>query len=816
MVGIVIVSHSRELARDVRDMALQMCGDQDVVVSLAGGMDDGTFGTSFEKIEHALQAADTDEGVVVLMDLGSAVMTAQMVLEMLAPEKRARVRLCNAPLVEGALAAAANAAAGGTIDEVQRAAERALIDTPKIQLPVNDSSKAMHPPTAIEKKGASPASLDLVVTQPDGLHARPAMRIVQAAAAYQSHITIQNLTQKRPPVDAKMPMQVAFGGTARQGETIRLTAAGIDADEALASLRGLVEKDFQASEIVPPNNETLAETAAGLTEAPLKKCSGRLKGIGASEGWAVGPAFIYASNRSLDRSSAAQGQEMPEKEVERLKNAIGQAKEALTRIQAKIEAALDRETGWIFAFQRMILEDTLFVESMERSVLEHQRTAEDAVRDGFAVWKAKAAGLDEIMQVRAGDLQDVENRLLAILGGGREPADMGLSRPAIIVAADLSPSDVAQLDRRCVLGMATVAGGTTSHTAILARTWGIPAVMGLDETILSLDPQTRLALDGTHGILEVDPPQKIISTYLARADQQKKFLVQARAQAHGPAVTRDGKHTTVLANVGDLDSAHEALDLGADGIGLLRTEFLYLNRTVAPTENEQFRVYRNIADIMGNKPVIVRTLDAGADKPMPFLNMGSQPNPSLGMRAIRFCLRRPEIFQPQLRAILRAAVAGNIKIMFPMISSLAEVAKAKDALAEAADALRSHGIEHAGQIEVGIMIETPAAALCVDKLAAAIDFMSIGSNDLTQYTLACDRGSPDMRDVFDTWHPAVLQLIQHVIERGHSAGKSVGLCGTFAGQEKALPLLLRWGLDTFSVAPGRVPTLKQRIRGMRI
>jgi phosphoenolpyruvate-protein phosphotransferase len=336
--------------------------------------------------------------------------------------------------------------------------------------------------------------------------------------------------------------------------------------------------------------------------------------------------------------------------------------------------------------------------------------------------------------------------------------------------------------------------------------------MGLGDAILAVPEKTQLALDGASGRIEVAPSEETSKVYRKRAYQFAEFQAKALAMATQPALTRDGKRVKVVANVAGPDSVREALRSGAEGIGLLRTEFLYLNRSTVPDEEEQYRAYREIVELLDQKPVVVRTLDVGGDKQLPSIDIGPELNPFLGVRAIRLCLKHSELFQPQLRAILRAAVGGNVKIMFPMVTTLEELLKAKTALSEARRTLTREGIEYAADIEVGIMIETPAAAINADILAREVDFLSIGSNDLTQYTLACDRGNPDMDYLFDTWDGAVLRLIERIIKGAHAAGIWVGLCGEFAGKREAIPFLLGLGLNEFSVAGPRLPAVKQWIR----
>ena len=814
MVGIVIVSHSHELASGVRALALQMCRGTDVVIAAAGGLEDGTIGTSFDRIEQAIKKACSEDGVLVLMDLGSAVMTAQMVVEMLYPEQQARVRLCNAPLVEGAVAAAAAAAAGQSLDAVQGIAERVLDKAPKIETEAAEAAgeKIIGPPVALPEQTGCCASVDVTVPNPVGLHARPAMQFVNTASRFHSEITLQNLTRMRAPGDAKMPMQVAFGGTARQGEQVRIEAAGTDAEAAVAALRSLVESGFGEMDAIPPPLPPADTSSPETGEIPKGPPPRRMQGIGVSDGYAVATAFVHLPNRSAGQPSPAADPAAPQEEILRLHKAITEAKSRLERLQEGVESETDENTGRIFAFQRMLLEDAEVVARMEAEIRTGPIAAERAVGRVFAAWKDRAGQQDETMRARMADLQDVENRVLRVLGGDRKEHRIAPELPSIVVAADLTPSDVAQLDRNLVLGFATAAGGAASHTAILARTWGIPAVAGLGEAVLSVAGNTRIALDGTAGVLEVDPSDETIADYRNRADRLAAFRVEVLEGADRPASTRDGKAVPVLANAGDPSSVREALRCGADGIGLLRTEFLFLNRSVLPGEEEQYRVYRNIVEMMENAPVVMRTLDAGGDKPLPGAAAGFERNPFLGVRAIRLCLKRPELFQTQLRAMLRAAAAGNVKIMFPMIATLKEVTMAKAALHKAGRSLAREGLSYASDMEVGIMIETPAAAVNADILAREVDFLSIGTNDLTQYTLACDRDNRNLGDLYDTRDPAVLRLIRRTIDSAHAAGKPVSVCGEFAGEEQAVPLLLGLGLDAFSVAPARLPAVKHWIR----
>lgn len=794
MVGIVIVAHSQALAEGVCAVAGQMSAGRRLVIAPAGGLEDGSVGTSLERILQALESVYSEDGVLLLMDLGSAVMTAQMALEMLPRERQARVRLSNAPLVEGAIAAAVAAVQGESLEGVAQAAEAAM-GVPKV-------AQEAAPPVAVNAPPAAPEeSVELTVPNPIGLHARPASLFVQTAARFAAHITVQNLSQRRPAVDAKALMQVAGLGNARQGERIRIAARGADAAAAVAALSALVLSGFGEMDAPPP-----------APPAPTTELPGRLCGIGAAPGWAVAPAFVYRpAGLTAERRAVAD----PQAEEARLERALSAARGELAGLEGQVVASAGADAGRILEFQRMMLEDESLLGDIRRRIGDERCNAEAAVAEVFSEWVERFEGLDDaLMRGRAADVRDVGSRLLAALQGHARPAPAAMPGPAIVVAEDLEPSTVAQLDRARALGLVTAAGGATSHTAILARAWGIPAVVGLGPAILAVPPGRRLAIDGEAGVVEVDPPPETVHAYRARRARHLSLEAEALEGAGAPAVTRDGRRVEVVANIASVAMAGEAVRYGAEGVGLLRTEFLYLDRATPPGEEEQLAAYRAIAAALAPRPLVVRTLDIGGDKRLPYVPMAPGANPSLGLRGLRLCLERPELFEPQLRAILRAAAEHNVRIMFSMVTGVDEVLRAKDALARARRRLAADGLPAAERLPVGIMVETPAAALLADVLAAEVDFFSIGSNDLTQYTLACDRTDERLRHQYDPLDPAVLRLIRTVIEAAHAARKRVGLCGEMAGQEQAIPLLLGLGLDEFSMAARAIPPAKRLLRAL--
>jgi len=832
LVSIVVVAHSEELAVGVVKLASQMAGEESVPIFPAGGTEDGRLGTSFDKVERALQEAlDEGDQVLILVDLGSAVMVTQMAIEALPSDAQDRVHMTNAPLTEGTIAAVVAAAGGEGIDGVRLAAEKALA-TPKVPElePVEAAEAPSHEepeaPSA-EEPEAEGKSVEMTVPNPTGLHARPAARFVRTAMRFDAQITVQNVTHGRPRANAKSMMEVANTGTARQGERIRVTAEGDEAEKALEALRALVEDGFGEMEGEEQAAAESVETEAPEAERaemppetrqpapePASKEAGGLQGIPASEGFAVGPAFVYRPP-ALEVESRTVSD--PSEEVVRLQRALEEAREQLTDLQADI-AERDEEVAEIFEFQRMMLEDPTLVDGMEEEIREASSNAEAAAEMVTEEWERRLeSGEDTLMRLRAADVRDAGNRVLRILLGMSEEQTLrSLPEPVVVVADELTPSDTAQMDREMVQALCMAGGGATSHVAILARMWSIPAVVGLGEEVLAIADGTPLAVDGHEGRVEVDPPEDVIREYEEQRKARAARLERAMAEREAAAVTRDGHRVEVVANVGDVASAREALEFGAEGVGLLRTEFLYLDRATVPDEEEQYGAYRAIADVMEQRPLIIRTLDVGGDKPLPYLDLEAEMNPFLGVRAIRLALRRPDLFQPQLRAILRAAEGRNVKVMFPLIATYAEVVQAKEALTEAHRTLAEEGVPHAETVDVGIMVETPAAALQADAIAPLVDFFSIGSNDLTQYTLATDRGNEELGYLFQALDPAVLRLIDRVIEAAHAAGKWVGLCGELAGRRRAIPVLLGLGLDEFSMTPRAVPEAKQIIRSLSL
>jgi len=538
-----------------------------------------------------------------------------------------------------------------------------------------------------------------------------------------------------------------------------------------------------------------------------------LRGIAASGGLAIGPAFHFQKAGLCCERTTVQD---PTAEWARFQAALATAGEELAQVCALAETQCQPEEAAIFQAHLLILDDPDLLDQVQFRIAEQHLNAAAALNEAAGVYIQTLEAMDnEYLRARAADVRDVTDRVLRILLGVAESPTAGLTTPAVIIASDLTPSDTVLLDKSLVVGFCTAEGGATSHTAILARGWGLPAVVGIGPQVLEIPAGAPVIVDGDEGAVLVEPEAGVIARYRARQARADVALAQAREHAHEPAITRDGHRVEVVANVGNVAGAVAAREAGAEGIGLLRTEFLYLERATLPDEEEQYQAYRAILEVFGTQPVVLRTLDIGGDKDLPYLDLPRELNPFLGLRAIRLGLARPELLKPQLHAALRAGVGHNLKVMFPMVATVAEVRAARALLDECRAELLAQG-QPVAEIEVGIMVEIPAAAIMAHRLAAEVDFFSIGTNDLSQYTLAADRTNAQVAALASAFQPAVLHLVRDVITAAHARGRWVGLCGELAGEPLAVPILLGLGLDEFSMNPPAIPRVKQIIRALTL
>ncbi|MEH2143336.1 phosphoenolpyruvate--protein phosphotransferase [Nostoc sp.] len=805
MIGIVIVSHSKQLALGVRELAAQMVQGQ-VPIAVAAGIEDpeNPLGTDPIQVYEAIASVFSDDGVLVLMDLGSALLSAEMAIEFLPEAQQQKVYLCEAPLVEGAIAAVVAAAAGRDIHQVMAEARGALL-AKATQLGVSPLSVVSHNTPTTNGESPTP-EIRLIVSNRLGLHARPAAQFVATAARFQSQILVQNLTRNTELVRGDSINQVTTLGV-RQGHELVITATGSDADEALAALQALFANNFGEDNVALNSPPAFHHKVTPATH-------GELLGIAASAGVAIAPIVHYQPTHISIREYHVDD---PEPEWQRVQAAIHTARQEIQAVFSQASIQIGDAEAAIFDAQLLFLEDPVLLEAAKERILEHHLNAE-------AAWQAVVDEVatsyhtleDSYLQERVDDVVDVGQRVLRLLAGNAA-AKVHLDEPAILVATDLTPSDTAGLDPTKVLGICTTSGSATSHSAIIARTLGIPAVLGVDAQVLHLADGTVMALDGESGRAWVEPELHILDLLSAKQSAWQTAQQEARATAHQPAITRDRRQVSVFANIGSISDVQVAVASGAQGVGLLRTEFLYLDRTSAPTEEEQLEVYQAIAQVLDNRPLIIRTLDVGGDKPLPYLRVGlREANPFLGSRGIRFCLDHLDLFKTQLRAILRASVGHQIKIMLPMIATVTEVRAAKTILGEVQRELNQAGIPFDAAMKVGIMVEVPSAVAIADQLAAEVDFFSIGTNDLSQYVMASDRTNPRVANLVDALHPAVLRMVQQTIQAANAAGISVGLCGELAADTLATPILLGLGLDELSVNPQSIPGVKQAIARLSI
>ncbi len=540
----------------------------------------------------------------------------------------------------------------------------------------------------------------------------------------------------------------------------------------------------------------------------LSQSPGFIKGIPAAPGLASGRTIIWSTYELHIPRDIGQD---PVRENQRLKAAKEKSLTELTLLEEKVARTTKGGESDVFKAHRMFMDDVALMKKVDVS-LQKGLNAEAGWMDAIESFANQLEALtDPSLSARAIDVRDVGRRVLCHLLG-LPVNDFQLSNPAVIIADDLSPSQTAGLDKKYVLAFCTAKGGPTSHTAILAKALGLPAVVGLGQQALSIKPGAMVLVDGTHGHIVVDPDDQILTNFQNLTNRSKLKQLEALEVAAHPAVTLDGVRVEVVANIGGLEDVEVALKNGAEGVGLFRTEFLYLGRHQLPIEAEQVRVYRQIINRMGNLPIVVRTLDIGGDKAVPYIGFQEEANPFLGWRAIRMNEGRPDVFLSQVRALLQAGVDKDLRIMIPMVSNIEEIELARHLMAKAVTELRDDGLPYAKNVQFGIMVEIPSTALIAERLAPGLDFFSIGTNDLTQYTLAVDRTNERVAHLASPFHPAVLQLIQMTIQAAHKYHKWVGVCGELAGEVIAVPLLLGLGLDEFSVAPGLIPSIKRAIR----
>jgi phosphocarrier protein FPr len=643
-------------------------------------------------------------------------------------------------------------------------------------------------------------SAPVTVMHDAGLHARPAAVVAAAARQFTSDVRLVKGDREANARSLVSIMALEVG----RGDTVTVVARGEDAEQAIAAISRSLTTDLGTHGAAPSAKPAAAKPSAPATTAASAPAEGALRGVSASPGVAVGQVFQLRHDDDVVEERGAD----PNHERRELDAAIASAHLQLEAMRARMATEADADRAAIFAAHQELLEDPEVLDD----AAEHIRNGASAAyawREAYTAQAGRLAGLaNPLFAGRAADMRDVGRRVLHLLVG-RDETPEEIPPESVVVAEDLTPSDAASLDRTRVRGFCTTMGSATSHVAILARGLGIPAVAGIDPRVLDIANGTRVVLDGDAGTLQLGPTaaeeQEIKKRQSAAARQRTEEL----AVATQAAVTRDGHRVEVVANIGDEKEARQVPEVGGEGVGLLRTEFLFAERRTAPDEQEQTRIYESIARALGpDRILVIRTLDVGGDKPLPYMPMGTEANPFLGERGVRLSLNRPEVFRAQIRAILNAARVGKVAMMFPMISTIAEWRAARQMVEQERNAMG------APSIPVGIMVETSSAALMADRFAEEADFFSIGTNDLTQYTLAMDRTNPRLAPQVDALHPAVLRLIERTVAGAHARKRWVGVCGALAGDLQAVPVLLGLGVDELSVSVPIVPAVKARVRSL--
>lgn len=630
--------------------------------------------------------------------------------------------------------------------------------------------------------------VDVALTGAAGLHARPATAFVELAKQFQAEIRVRHIGKVANGKSLVSLLKLGADGHA----SLRIMARGADAEAALAALAAAVREGLEDEE----------EAAATSTGSNLKLQARAIAGIAAAPGLAIGPLRHFRREKIVVAVTANDAQA----ETTRLQQAIAAAKLQLRQLHDEVKARSGAASAAIFRAHEEFLDDPDLVDAAQR-LIDTGHSAGWAWRHSVDERAKEVGALDDArLKERAADLQDVGRRVLRLLADTLEEEPENFDAPVILIAEDLSPSDTARLDPARIIGLCTAAGGPTSHTAIIARSLGIPAIVGAGPALLNQADDTPCVLDGDAGNLYLEPDAADLALAQQAHQDWQAAREAERLACYQPAITSDGQRIEVVANIGNAPEAEQAVNAGAEGIGLLRSEFLFLQRAEPPSENEQFAAYSAMTRALNGLPLIIRTLDIGGDKEVPYLSLPAEANPFLGVRGIRLCFARPDLFNTQLRAIYRAASTGPVKIMFPMIASVEELLAAR----EMAEAVRLE--LNAPRVEIGIMIEVPSAVLMAAELAQHADFFSVGTNDLTQYTLAMDRLHPSLARQADALHPAVLRMIDLTVKAAKAAGRWVGVCGGMAGDPKGAAILAGLGVTELSMSIPSVAAIKARLR----
>jgi multiphosphoryl transfer protein len=800
MVGLVLVSHSRRLAEATVDLIKRTVGP-DIPIVAAGGIGDdrSELGTDALDIQDAILKVRSTEGVLVLMDMGSAILSAETAKELVSMEMTDPLVLCGAPLVEGSIAAAVQIQIGAALTEVTSAAQQGL--APK-QDQLGDTMPA-QPATAVETIVGPSQTLELAIQNEHGLHLRPAANLIKTLAPFKATIQIENISAKRGPIAAKSLVDLARLQV-RQGDQVRFNIAGPDQEAVIAEINKLAQSNF--GDNPTPAAKTIPPAAVAPTDQPFP----------VSAGIAIGrPIFLEQLEPPIP-SYPVPDATAANAEFEKLEGALNRAEKTFVTRFERLRAVLDPETLAILEAQRLILTDqTISAEVRERIFAQHENAAKawHTILTGLAAEQESVA--DEYLRARAADFREIRSLVLNQLQEHTQELvlpDNGAN--AILVCDELSPSLADTVGSTAIQGILQLHGGTTSHGAILARALRLPSIGGAASAADEIRRATFVAFDGEKGILWIDPSPEIRNTMEAAQATSRAAFEVVLSQSREQAKTEDGLVINIAANAGSKADLEAALRYGADSIGLFRSEFLFQKFEHLPSETEQLSAYQDALSPFGSRPVTLRLLDIGGDKPLPFLTVPPEANPFLGVRGIRLLFQNGPFLRSHLRAVLRLAASYQIRILIPMVTDQSELVQLRKLFGELHEELTSEKLPHTWPAPMGAMIETPAAAILARQIASECDFLSFGTNDLTQYVLCAERGNPSL--CADALHPAVLRVCQPAIEAAHDRKISVSVCGEIGSDPEAVPILLGLGLRDLSVTAAAVPIIKALVRELDV
>ena len=801
MVGLVLVSHSRRLAEAVVDLIKRTVAP-DIPIAAAGGIGDdrAELGTDALDIQEAILSVRSPDGVLVLMDMGSAILSAETAKELVSFEMTEPLVLCSAPLVEGSIAAGVQIQIGSGLTEVTNAAQQGLL--PK-QDQLADTAQPPQIPATPEVVTGPGKDLEVTIQNEHGLHLRPAANLIKTLAPFKATVQIENQSAKRGPIAAKSLVDLARLQV-RRGDQVRFTVTGPDQDAAWSVINDLAQTNFgeSATESVPPPHP------AGAADGPFP----------VSAGIAIGQPIFLDQIEPPIPSYPVPDEAGVADELGKLQGALDRAEQEFSRRYERLRPTLNPETLAILDAQRLILTDHTIANEVETRIREHHENAAQAwqaVLTGLAA--EQAAVEDEYLRARAADFREVRSLVLNELldnAGKITLARNGAN--GILVCDELTPSLAETIGSTAIEGVLQLHGGPTSHGAILARALRLPSIGGAARFADQIRRAADIAFDGDKGTLWIDPSLEIRATIEAARAAGRTAFEAALSQSREPAQTKDGLLIGIAANAGSREDIVDAVRYGADSIGLFRSEFLFQKFDQAPTEAEQLAAYQEALSPIGSRIVTLRLLDIGGDKPLKFLTVPQEANPFLGVRGIRLLFQNPEFLRSHLRAVLRLSADHQIRILIPMVTDRPELVRLKQLFSELNDELMAESLPHTWPVPIGAMIETPSSAILADQIAAECDFLSFGTNDLTQYVLCAERGNPALKMYSDALHPAVLRTCQPAIAAAHHRKISISVCGEIASDQEAVPILLGLGLRDLSVTAAAIPNIKALVRQLDV